>query len=143
MIAVLVLIIVCLLLLSCDHCDLRVLSHSCPTRLSSDLAGDRCHPRGCRCNRHSGRADRPQLRAPGGGAALMLTDSVERRAAPGLGGTAAKAAVVSAARLKGLRSEEHTSELQSLMRHSYAVHCLYTKKHKKTHTTPKHQTLSH
>src|SRR3546814_8070002 len=62
----------------------------------------RCHTRGCRCNRHRGRANRPQLRAPGGGAALMLADSVERRAAPGLGGTAAKAAVVSAARLKGL-----------------------------------------
>src|SRR3546814_3238996 len=32
------------------------------------------------------------------------------------------------------RSEEHTSELQSLMRISYAVFCL--KKKKKTHTTP-------
>src|SRR3546814_3259594 len=32
------------------------------------------------------------------------------------------------------RSEEHTSELQSLMRHSYAVFCLKKKK-----TTPKHQ----
>src|SRR3546814_9171503 len=31
-----------------------------------------------------------------------------------------------------LRSEEHTSELQSLMRSSYAVFCL--KKKKKTHT---------
>src|SRR3546814_5393051 len=28
----------------------------------------------------------------------------------------------------GLRSEEHTSELQSLMRHSYAVFCLKKKK---------------
>src|SRR3546814_4978050 len=28
------------------------------------------------------------------------------------------------------RSEEHTSELQSLMRHSYAVFCLQKKKHK-------------
>src|SRR3546814_7425147 len=44
------------------------------------------------------------------------------------------------------RSEEHTSELQSLMRISYAVFCLKKKnKHKKhqnttaTHTTPKHQ----
>src|SRR3546814_1810113 len=27
------------------------------------------------------------------------------------------------------RSEEHTSELQSLMRHSYAVFCLKKKKH--------------
>src|SRR3546814_9993120 len=30
----------------------------------------------------------------------------------------------------GVRSEEHTSELQSLMRISYAVFCLQTKKHK-------------
>src|SRR3546814_5672445 len=29
-----------------------------------------------------------------------------------------------------LRSEEHTSELQSLMRNSYAVFCLQKKKHK-------------
>src|SRR3546814_8869890 len=32
----------------------------------------------------------------------------------------------------GLRSEEHTSELQSLMRISYAVFCLQKKKHKPT-----------
>src|SRR3546814_2072785 len=31
------------------------------------------------------------------------------------------------------RSEEHTSELQSLMRISYAVFCLKTKKKKQTH----------
>src|SRR3546814_7694880 len=30
----------------------------------------------------------------------------------------------------GIRSEEHTSELQSLMRISYAVFCLKKKKHK-------------
>src|SRR3546814_1389149 len=33
-------------------------------------------------------------------------------------------------RLCGPRSEEHTSELQSLMRISYAVFCLKNKKHK-------------
>src|SRR3546814_8827449 len=34
--------------------------------------------------------------------------------------------------IPSVRSEEHTSELQSLMRHSYAVFCLQTKnKHKK------------
>src|SRR3546814_7704871 len=33
------------------------------------------------------------------------------------------------------RSEEHTSELQSLMRTSYAVFCLKTKKKTKTQTT--------
>src|SRR3546814_8175552 len=32
------------------------------------------------------------------------------------------------------RSEEHTSELQSLMRISYAVFCLKKKKHKETYT---------
>src|SRR3546814_4161861 len=32
----------------------------------------------------------------------------------------------------GLRSEEHTSELQSLMRTSYAVFCLNKKKHNRT-----------
>src|SRR3546814_10638059 len=34
--------------------------------------------------------------------------------------------------LKDYRSEEHTSELQSLMRISYAVFCLYKKKNYKT-----------
>src|SRR3546814_8650484 len=34
--------------------------------------------------------------------------------------------------VEGLRSEEHTSELQSLMRISYAVFCLKKKKHKIT-----------
>src|SRR3546814_3304896 len=34
-----------------------------------------------------------------------------------------------------LRSEEHTSELQSLMRISYAVFCLKKKTTKRTHTT--------
>src|SRR3546814_4892458 len=33
-----------------------------------------------------------------------------------------------------LRSEEHTSELQSLMRISYAVFCLKKKKRKKPHS---------
>src|SRR3546814_8543437 len=32
---------------------------------------------------------------------------------------------------EGSRSEEHTSELQSLMRNSYAVFCLKKKKHQK------------
>src|SRR3546814_6454178 len=35
-----------------------------------------------------------------------------------------------------LRSEEHTSELQSLMRISYAVFCLKKKKKTKSDTTP-------
>src|SRR3546814_9125336 len=46
------------------------------------------------------------------------------------------------------RSEEHTSELQSLMRISYAVFCLKKKKHTETnntqytkHTDPKHKVM--
>src|SRR3546814_8826837 len=39
----------------------------------------------------------------------------------------------------GERSEEHTSELQSLMRISYAVFCL-TKKHTDRHTSTAHNT---
>src|SRR3546814_10100043 len=45
-------------------------------------------------------------------------------------------------RLRGLRSEEHTSELQSLMRISYAVFCLKKKKqviHTNTHTIKNNQ----
>src|SRR3546814_7426852 len=36
------------------------------------------------------------------------------------------------------RSEEHTSELQSLMRISYAVFCLNKKTHKNTNNTQEH-----
>src|SRR3546814_9786832 len=44
-----------------------------------------------------------------------------------------------------LRSEEHTSELQSLMRISYAVFCLKKKKHttKKTHINRKRSQSEH
>src|SRR3546814_1885819 len=42
---------------------------------------------------------------------------------------------------RGQRSEEHTSELQSLMRISYAVFCL-KKKNNKTTRTPDNQEIS-
>src|SRR3546814_5623782 len=44
-----------------------------------------------------------------------------------------------AAKPSGFISEEHTSELQSLMRISYAVFCLKKKK-KQSNTVPIHQT---
>src|SRR3546814_5260010 len=44
-------------------------------------------------------------------------------------------------RLRRARSEEHTPELQSLMRISYAVFCL--KKKKTKHTTPDKHTPTH
>src|SRR3546814_6255756 len=43
--------------------------------------------------------------------------------------------------LDAMRSEEHTSELQSLMRISYAVFCLKKKKHKQQSINQKQQTL--
>src|SRR3546814_3112091 len=45
-----------------------------------------------------------------------------------------------ASRVAGRRSEEHTSELQSLMRISYAVFCLKKKKRHTYTTTPTHTT---
>src|SRR3546814_8317647 len=47
----------------------------------------------------------------------------------------------SAMSIRSPRSEEHTSELQSLMRISYAVFCLKKKKHQ--HDTPIHHYRSH
>src|SRR3546814_8976584 len=43
-----------------------------------------------------------------------------------------------AAKCSSRRSEEHTSELQSLMRISYAVFCLKKKKNHKTHIPSRH-----
>src|SRR3546814_8565678 len=49
--------------------------------------------------------------------------------------------------VKVCRSEEHTSELQSLMRSSYDVFCLKTKtqdiKYKRQHHTPHSHQISH
>src|SRR3546814_5742245 len=42
----------------------------------------------------------------------------------------------------GQRSEEHTSELQSLMRISYAVFCLKKKKIRPTHTSHQYNTTN-
>src|SRR3546814_9578001 len=87
---------VCLFFFECygDHRDLHVLTHSFPTRRSSDLYPDR-----------SGGLGGVRF----GLALLDLLDAGDR------------------AGRAGGRSEEHTSELQSLMRISYAVFCLKKK----------------
>src|SRR3546814_8233525 len=59
-----------------------------------------------------------------------VTRLVQRRAEPEAGGAGLP---VGRHRLRADRSEEHTSELQSLMRISYAVFCL---KKKKLHILP-------
>src|SRR3546814_2299817 len=52
-----------------------------------------------------------------------------------LGGKGSNLAEMASIGLQFLRSEEHTSELQSLMRISYAVFCLKKKKKSKLSTT--------
>src|SRR3546814_6656868 len=59
--------------------------------------------------------------------------AVKREGAYGLEAVAEFLLVVGRAREAALRSEEHTSELQSLMRISYAVFCLKKKKKTKIH----------
>src|SRR3546814_4918546 len=61
-------------------------------------------------------------------------------AAGGFAGTAGTGARQGAEHAR-LRSEEHTSELQSLMRISYAVFCL-KKKHKRNRLHTRHSTIT-
>src|SRR3546814_2979772 len=90
-----------------DHRDLHVLTHSFPTRRSSDLCRD---PDGRQAHRRSAaRAD------------TLGADPREhlvRRRRPRARRSDDR---------DDQRSEEHTSELQSLMRISYAVFCLKKK----------------
>src|SRR3546814_4542775 len=90
-----------------DHRDLHVLTHSFPTRRSSDLAPPAPTARG---NARPTRSTAP----------LTLSEVEEGAPRP----TALPPPP------RPTRSEEHTSELQSLMRISYAVFCL-KKKNKK------------
>src|SRR3546814_2452817 len=73
----------------------------------------------------TGTALKPDLVADGFGVLAANSPLASNRKWQLLNGTSAAAAQVS-----GLRSEEHTSELQSLMRISYAVFCLKKKKKK-------------
>src|SRR3546814_5399531 len=90
------------------------MTHSFPTRRSSDLA-----PRSIQ---------RPQPRRVGRGNVYgeIAREAGHRPRALGIIGDSVVRVLVCAD-----RSEEHTSELQSLMRISYAVFCLKKKKTKK------------
>src|SRR3546814_3731654 len=74
---------------------------------------------------------------PGLRARHLMDDALFPVAAPslrGVDGIAGPGDLLAFPLLSDLRSEEHTSELQSLMRISYAVFCLKKKKqHTKTH----------
>src|SRR3546814_4968653 len=128
------------------HRDLHVLTHSFPTRRSSDLtganrgiglefvrsfAGDgwRVHA----CARNIERAQ--ELRAVAGDVVHHRLDVADGLKAAGLARTLADEAIDVLINNAGVRSEEHTSELQSLMRISYAVFCLKKKKYNMNNTT--------
>src|SRR3546814_9930123 len=109
---------------------------------SSDLACPASSPRRSRCRRSQSPVSSSALSRPPGIPTLrlrILRDSgkVSREALLGLDLHAAQD--LDALRLRGARaverSEEHTSELQSLMRNSYAVFCLKKKTKKKVKTT--------
>src|SRR3546814_6080538 len=78
------------------------------------------------------------IRIPGIGkktAERIVLELRERMAAdygggPGVPGSGAAGIATDPLSEATVRSEEHTSELQSLMRHSYAVFCLKKKKNK-------------
>src|SRR3546814_4647804 len=111
------------------------MTHSFPTRRSSDLRPNQ------RQARHGPRDDMPTKRLADNLAAVFRrADSMggqSRTVPPFIKGCAQCAAVYIFASCAGghaagvfasHRSEEHTSELQSLMRISYAVFCLKKKK---------------
>src|SRR3546814_10180649 len=101
----------------CYHLDLHVLTHSFPTRRSSDLA---------LCLGECFGQVALHLSQPG---TLQVGHAFEDERLIQLLGKPMPERSLAGPR----RSEEHTSELQSLMRISYAVFCLK----KKTQTTNK------
>src|SRR3546814_13430435 len=72
-----------------------------------------------RTRRHRGRSDKPDASVRGPSDRDLPASGVEQGGHRRLDGVAARSALP--------RSEEHTSELQSLMRISYAVFCLKKK----------------
>src|SRR3546814_2609074 len=77
---------------------------------------------------------------PGGGARHAATSA--KRAMRSIGATINPRRIVGLIVLLNERSEEHTSELQSLMRTSYAVFCLKKKTQPSVHTFVKKNTPS-
>src|SRR3546814_9144920 len=127
-----------------DHRELQVMTHSFPTRRSADLRDHRPQAR-LRPDADPaallpgavavGAGDLPVRGALHGGDARRPA-SRRRRGAGGQGeGAALCRDVPPPDRPDGpaARSEEYTSELQSLMRTSYAVFCLKQNTYEKTH----------
>src|SRR3546814_10856975 len=89
-----------------------------------------------RRKRGDGQGDQQQRKAAAHGSVAFHAAGADRRALAGrgrlfLGDRAARVAPA----VEHVRSEEHTSELQSLMRISYAVFCLKKKKTNRQYAT--------
>src|SRR3546814_7631167 len=109
-----------------DHRYQHDLNPSFPTRRPSDLTQDRLAQRAAEREATPRGRDRKLQhtdlqRNDGDGPAVVVGKHYRERR---------EDAVVETLRLKEGKSEEHTSELQSLMRISYAVFCLKKKKNK-------------
>src|SRR3546814_9122048 len=100
------------------------MTHSFPTRRASDRLEDRLDAAGPRFRVGAGHGLAVDQHLAGRRRQQAEQDARQRRlAAAGLADQTQ--------RLAAARSEEHTSEIQSLMRISYAVFCLKKKKQKK------------
>src|SRR3546814_9108508 len=108
-----------------DHRDLHLLTHSFPTRRSSDRRAP------------AALAEHRLRRREAGGVGALETEDRLFRIADGEDRPLALARTLPGEELADLgihdRSEEHTYELQSLLRISYAVFCLKKKKLRKLH----------
>src|SRR3546814_10536166 len=108
-----------------DPRDLHVLTHSFPTRRSSDR----------RLGGAGGRGN-DVLQDAAAAAPVLVARAVHGLLRGGRGVHGGHQAALDAPLVvEHLRSEEHTSELQSLMRISYAVFCLKKKKNKEEYVT--------
>src|SRR3546814_10904564 len=121
---------VCFLSWSGGHRDLHVRTHAFPTRRSSALVRRPDRPAG---RRHP--VDNKQhVTVQAAGTVDDVIEQMERGEQPCDADLAImranlRAAMDAGIHLGEIRSEEHTSELQSLLRIPYAVFCLKKKKH--------------
>src|SRR3546814_6487053 len=121
------------------------MTHAFPTRRSSDLAGRSLLGPSVRVPRPARRSPQgtvvgrpgplPVLQAAGKGTVRMAVAGRRQGGGDaGAAGDAGRGDRLADAAADLARSEEHTSELQSLMRISYAVFCLKKKKNKPVYT---------
>src|SRR3546814_9265942 len=116
------------------HRDLHGLTHSVPPRPSSYLRSTArvVDSKEIRVEARSDRPERLSLIVPGEERPVAPTNWSFGQLCSLVSAPASYLRELPAAQIGCGRSEEHTSELQSLMRNSYAVFCLKKKKQNKT-----------